>query len=125
MIREAIAVILLLIILAAAVIDIGTVTRKSEELEQGIENAKELYAEGDKEGAMRLVLSSQKVWQDWGCYAHVLLRHAEEVDSLNDEYYELLEKLEKDEATPTAFDRLICSIESLAEKGKLTLGSIF
>ncbi len=125
MIREIIAIILLLIILTAAIIDIGVVVRKSEELVEGIEIAKELYAAGDIKGAQKLVLSSQKHWQEWGGYAQVMLRHAEEVSSLDNEYYGLLEKLEREEATAFSFDRLISSIDGLADTGKLTFGSIF
>ena len=125
MIREVIAIILLLIILTAAIIDIGIVVRKSEELVEGIEKAKELYTAGDIKAAEKLVLSSQKLWQEWGGYAQVMLRHAEEVSSLDNEYYWLLEKLEREEATVFSFDRLISSIDGLADTGKLTFGSIF
>ena len=125
MIREVIAIILLLIILTAAIIDIGIVVRKSEELVEGIEKAKELYTAGDIKEAEKLVLSSQKLWQEWGGYAQVMLRHAEEVSSLDNEYYWLLEKLEREEATVFSFDRLISSIDGLADTGKLTFGSIF
>ena len=125
MIREVIAIILLLIILTAAIIDIGIVVRKSEELVEGIEKAKELYTAGDIKEAEKLVLSSQKLWQEWGGYAQVMLRHAEEVSSLDNEYYGLLEKLEREEATAFSFDRLISSIDGLADTGKLTFGSIF
>ncbi|NLV86701.1 MAG: hypothetical protein GX025_05735 [Clostridiales bacterium] len=125
MIREVIAIILLLVILTAAIIDIGIVVRKSEELAEGIENAKELYAAGDIKGAQKLVVSSQKLWQEWGSYAQVMLRHDEEISSLDNEYYWLLEKLEKEEATDFSFDRLISSIDGLADTGRLSFGSIF
>lgn len=124
--REAIAIGVLICILVLAVVDTGVVNRKTDDLIGKIESAKEYIAAGDIEGAQELIGSSFKAWQEWDCYASIMLRHAEQVDTVTGAYYEIIEKLQdRSEVAPAAFDKLISNLRGLSSTGKLSLGALF
>ncbi len=126
MAREIISIVILVALLVLAMVDTGVVSRKTDDLIEELEQARDLCAEGDAEDAQKVVISSFKQWHEWDSYASVMLRHAEEVDTVTEAYYELLEKLQGSEnVAPAAFEMLISNLRGLSSTGKLSLGSLF
>ncbi len=124
MIREIIAVSLLIALLVLSIVNVNYIENKTDFLASEIEQAYELYQDGNNEGAASLVEESLNNWLGWKAYSHIMLRHSE-IDVITGSYYELLEELESDEkVTDASFDALIETLNDIVNKERFTLGSL-
>ncbi|PKM74164.1 MAG: hypothetical protein CVU91_03730 [Firmicutes bacterium HGW-Firmicutes-16] len=124
MIREIIAVSLLFALLALSLFNVKYIENKTDILANEIEQAHELYQNGDNEGAASHVEESLNNWLSWESYSHIMLRHSE-IDIITGAYFALLEELEGDaKVTGASFDALIETLNDIAKKERITLGSL-
>ena len=125
MAKEITSIAILVALLVLAMVDTGVVNRKTDTLIEELEEAKDLYAEGERQEAQSVVINSFKSWHEWDSYASVMLRHAEEVDTVTAAYYELIEKLESNEqVAPAAFEMMVSNLKRLSNTGKLSIGAL-
>lgn len=123
--REIIAGIILVLILAASLVNIWFVDSKTDYLSGQVARAGELADEGNPEEAARVLQESLDDWKKLDKYVHIMLRH-DEIDPITDEYYSLLDELDSGgEATSASFETLISRLHELAEIEHLTFDSIF
>lgn len=124
MIREIVAVSLLVALLALSLFNVKYIENKTEILADEIGQAHELYQNGDNEGATSLVEDSLNTWLSWESYSHIMLRHSE-IDVITSAYYALLEELEGEEkVTGASFDALIETLNDIVKKERVTFGSL-
>lgn len=123
--REMVAVGILVLILAASLVNIWFVDSRTEYLSSQIAQAGELADQGDTEEAEKILKASLKDWQALDNYVHIMLRH-DEIDPITDEYYSLLDELESNgDSTSASFETLRSRLHELAEIEHLTFASIF
>lgn len=124
MIREIIAVSILVALLALSLVNVKYIETKTELLAGEIQEAHELYQKGDNNGAAARVNESLNKWLGWESYSHIMLRHSE-IDVITSAYYALLEELEGDEkVTGASFDALIETLNDIVKKERVTFGSL-
>ena len=123
--RELIATALLLVIFAMSLVNVRSIENKMSSLREDIKSAESFSALGEREEAEAVVKASMQRWKDWGKYPLIMLRHSE-MEAVTVAYFALLLELQRSEGAPSAaFKALKDILSSLAEKERISLGTIF
>ncbi len=123
--KEIVAGAILILLLAASLINIRYLTGKIDELSEQLEQAERLEQQGQLEEAIELVNQSLADWQSMDKYTHSVLRH-DEIYPVTDEYYALLDCLTGEhETTQACFEQLRARLVEIRDIERLSLSSIF
>lgn len=123
--KELVAVAILVLILAASLINISFVDSRMGGLSSQVKQAGRLVDEGRTDEASALLGDSLREWKSLDGYVHIMLRH-DEIDPITDEYYALLDELRSGgDATSASFETLINRLNGLADMERLSLASVF
>ena len=123
--REITVLFLLLILIAASLLNIGYINRLSNDLCSQLDSIDAAAKSGEFETAIKLFHKSYKLWDQNKMYYGIFLRHPE-IDSGYDCFYDLKAELvsENADAIPALCAKLKYHIQCLADMEKLKLSSI-
>ncbi len=123
--KECFAAALLLLLFAAALINIACLDRLIGRIEADVERAEALAEAGDFSAAEAALDTAIEHWIAANAYTHIFIRHPE-IDSTSDAFFELKELLaeENAEGFPSAFDKLAYHLNSIDEMEHIRLGSV-
>ena len=125
MTRETVAALLLLLLFAAALLNILCLDRMIGSLLNDIGASRELAERGEFSGAEQALDRAIARWVAANGYTHIFIRHPE-IDSASDAFFELRQILSEENADgfPSAFDKLIYHLHSIDEMEHIRLGSV-
>lgn len=122
--KEIAAICVLIFIVALSLLNIRYITRETASLEDEIRTAQNEHSLGLDQDAEITVRRSLAQWLANEKYSHIMLRH-DDVDSVTEAYYDLLEDMENGQCVPAQFEKVCSQIEKLAEIQKPKLSSVF
>ena len=124
--REWIALSLLILLIAASVLNTARLDRLTDLVERSLTHAENAARQGDLEIALINVENGLSVWQGAGRYTNVFLRHPD-VDAANEAFYDLQQLLLQGDrdALPAAFSRLRYHLDSIDYMEHPSLGTVF
>lgn len=123
--KEWIATALLVLLFAAALINIACLDRLIGRIGEDVSRAQELAECGDFSAAEAALDTAIEHWIAANSYTHIFIRHPE-IDSTSDAFFELKELLAEENADgfPSAFDKLKYHLNSIDEMEHIRLGSV-
>ena len=126
MTRETAALLLLVLLFAAALLNIACLDKTVGSILAETDAARSFAEEGDFDAAEQALDRAVARWVAADGYTHIFLRHPE-IDSTSDAFYELKQILSEENADgfPSAFDKLIYHLHSIDEMEHIRLGSVF
>ena len=124
--REITAVVLLLFLLGASLVNLSCFDTLTGRLEADLTAAKDAALAGDRRMALAAYGRAEERWFSAKSYSNVFLRHPE-VDSTADALFEFKESLleGRGEECLAAFDKVIFHLECLNGMEHVRLGSVF
>ncbi len=125
MTREIVAALLLVLLFAAALLNIFCLDSLIGTILADVSASRELAAIGDFEGAEKMLDRAITRWVSANGYTHIFIRHPE-IDSTSDAFFELKQILSEENADgfPSAFDKLIYHLHSIDEMEHIRPGSV-
>ena len=124
--REWIALALLLLLLAAALVNIAWLDRLIETIEADVHRADTLARAGRFDDALRALDQALGHWTAAHAYTHIFIRHPE-IDTTSDAFFELRQTLAEQNAEgyPSALEKLCYHLRCIDEMEHIRLGSVF
>lgn len=124
--KEAVAIALLILIIAASALNTAHVEALTADVTRCLERSERAALRGDRETAMDSYRDALSIWQRERDYCNVFIRHPE-LDASYDFFYELEEALLSGEtdSIPAAFSKLVYHMDCIAYMERPSLGSIF
>lgn len=123
MIKEYIALAILIAIPIAAFINIGYIQRNTDSLMEQIDIASEQMLSDDMENAAETIENAYTEWQSHDRYAHIMLRH-EEVEAVSESFTRLRSELQVGDASPALLEALREKLKGLLEMEIPTFESV-
>lgn len=125
MLKEIIALCLIIVLTAAAFINIAYMDNLSLEIIKRIDEAEQLAIAGQFEDAAEIINSAIKLWDKNRGYTGVFLRHPE-IDSSYDCFYDVMAEIYqgKNDALPALCEKLRYHIRCMAEMERISFSSI-
>lgn len=123
MIKEYIALAILIAIPIAAFINIGYIQRNTDSLMEQIDIASEQMLSDDMENAAETIENAYTEWQSHDRYAHIMLRH-EEVETVSESFTRLRSELQVGDASPALLEALREKLKGLLEMEIPTFESV-
>lgn len=116
----------LVVMLAAAFINIHYLNSLTDDLVSLIEQAEESVHKSDWDTAEKKAKKAEELWLESDTYTHLVLRHSE-IEAATDALYGFLEQIyAREEGALKGAARAACSrLHSIANIEKIRLGSIF
>lgn len=122
--KEILALTILALLIIGSVINILFVDSMTDSLMQLVDASEELYVAENYMSASTVLQQSIDRWLSYDAYAHIFLRH-QEIDSVTDAYYELLDALGNENPSCRAlYSMLKYHLKSLSDIEHPSLGSI-
>jgi len=122
--KEILAVSILLLLAAGSIYNIIFVDSMTDSLLGLVDISRQLCADKDYTSASITLQKSIDLWLSYDAYAHIFLRH-QEIDSVTDAYYELLDALENgNDCCEALYSTLKYHLKSLSDIERPTIGSI-
>ena len=125
MLREKIALSLIIAIIVAALINIAYMTKLAEKIISGIDDIENLSHEEQFDSAEAIFNKTLELWNKNKVYTGIFLRHPE-IDSTYDCFYDILAEVQKQEkdSIPALCEKLRYHIRCIVDMEKITLRSI-
>ena len=125
MIREILALLLIVLLAAGSIWNIHTVDKLCSDIQSCLSQAETQLLSGHREAAEQAVNVALETWQRAERHTHIFIRHPE-IDSCTDIFYDLKEALESEESAGvhSVIGKLRCHLESIADMEKPKLGNI-
>lgn len=125
MTREIVAALLLVLLFAAALLNIACLDRMIGTILADTDSSRALAEDGDFEAAEKALDKAIARWSAANAYTHIFIRHPE-IDSTTDAFFELRQSLSEENADgfPSAFDKLVYHLHSVDEMEHIRLGSV-
>ena len=124
MTRESIAGVILILLLAASLLNIWYLDDKIDTLSGQVAMAESFDQKGQTEAAIDMMEQSLDLWLSMDSYIHCVLRH-DEIDPITDDYHEILDNLNDDDATDSKFRRLRLRLKEIVEMERIKFSSVF
>ena len=126
MIKEIITVFLLVLMLAAAFLNIQYLKVLIEDITELISESKNAAVAGDWGKAATTAKHAEKLWDDKTGYTHVILRHGE-IDTVSDALYDYISCINEQDvkASGAAADKVKYHLDSIYKMEQVRFGSIF
>lgn len=125
MLREIIAIVLLMAILAALIVNLNVLDAKAQSLYEQIDAAQGLANSGKSDEAAEIASAAAGEWLDWGNYSHIFLRYSETQD-VSQSFFELIKSIRSAEGADAAdFDSLRERLRRLIDNERPTLDAVF
>ena len=124
--RELGALLLLLSLFAAAVINIRAADRLTAEIEAHLDRSEKALLAGDRPYAESELDAALRIWQAAERYTHIFIRHSE-IDSASDAFFQLQQGLRAGDGKElsSAYDLLRYHLESIDRMEHISIGSVF
>lgn len=124
--REMTAVLLLLALLLASIINLRHFDALTGWIEAALTQSEAAAAKGEFDAALKAYEQAENLWLGAKSYTGIFLRHPE-VDSISDAFFDVKELLleGKSEECAAAFDKLYFHLDCLNSMEHARLGSIF
>lgn len=121
--REAIAVLLLLLLITGAWMNLKKLDTLMFCMEERLISSQTEARTGEADRAEREMRDALDLWLRSDGYTHIFIRHSE-IDAISDAFYELAEALSDGDAE-AAYEKLLYHLESVRDIEHLSLRSIF
>lgn len=124
--KELFAGLVLLVMLAALLLNINQMNSLSDKIIESVQKTSQNAADDDWESAAQNAEKALADWLEKDAYTHIVLRHAE-IDSITDSLYDLLEAIynEEDGSVKSISRKTITNLQSVSDIERIRLGSIF
>lgn len=124
--REITAAALLLLLVFASLWNIRRIDALTGELETLLRRSEQAALDGSFPQAESIASDALARWLASDSYTHIFIRHSE-IDSTSDAFYELLERVAEHDADglPSAYEKLLYHLDSIASMEHVSIGSIF
>ena len=126
MMREACALLLLVLLCTGAALNVCTADRLVQTVERSLERAAYAADRGDFDTALQALDTARTLWDSHQAYTHVFLRHPD-LDAIGDAFYQAEAMLRQHdrEAFPALLAQLRFHLQAIDRMEHPDLGSIF
>ncbi|SHH53839.1 protein of unknown function [Sporobacter termitidis DSM 10068] len=116
----------LVLMLAAAIVNIHFLTKLTDNVVNLIEDSEKYAGQGDWETAEKKAEEAARLWSDSDTYTHLVLRHPE-VETAMDAIYGFMEEIyaKEEGAAKGAAEAAISRMQSISAIEQIKIGSIF
>lgn len=124
--RELGALLLLLALFTAAVINIRAADKLTDKIEAHLDRSEKALLAGDRPYAESELEAALRIWQAAEHYTHIFIRHSE-IDSASDAFFQLQHGLRAGDGKElsAAYDLLRYHLESIDRMEHISIGSVF
>lgn len=124
--KEIVALILLIALFSASLLNISYLHKFTDSLCSLVESSREACSAGSFEKADVLLRSAMDDWKSAEGYTHIFIRHSE-IDATTDAFCELLSDIASGDgdAASGGFEKLLFHLQSLYTMERVTPGSVF
>ncbi len=124
--KEILAVALLILVFAAAILNILYLEHRTQELLSWVDTSTDLAAQGQWQEATEAAKTALDTWEGMAHYTHIFIRHSE-IDSTTYAFYQLLTDLYAQDypAVKGNAQALSAHVENIAAMEHVTLGNVF
>jgi len=124
--RELCAAVLLIILIAAAILNLIHVERLTDTILLSLSQSENAINDNNSQLALRYWNDAFESWESSYSYTHIFIRH-QEIDSTAEDFYSLKELILQEDikAASAAYEQLGYRLRCIARMEKPTWGSVF
>ncbi len=124
--KEVFAAALLAVIFALSVANAYCLDKLTGEIIELVDESGRMATCGEWEKSQEAAENASRIWKEQDPYTHIVLRHSD-IESMNDDFYELLEHVYSHDAGATSSSAALVSehLSSINQIEQIRIGSVF